>query len=540
MSDKPSTGEHGMHNRRTPSGDREGTSTSAQAAADASRAVSDTESPGLHDGVDVPARDGTLAARIRRVAEEEFVLVVLLAAFGIVFLTVFPPTLLVADSWLTLVAGREVVENGLPTRDELTVLGFGRDWTDQQWGAQLIAYGAHVLGGYGALAVVAAAFSVGAFAVAAIGARSLGAGPRAVVLLFFPVLMAAPWTFTIRAQVFVLPLYTGLVWLLASQARRPTRWVYLVFPLLLIWANLHGSVALAAMLTMLLGAIELVRSRGRSGLRSVLLVLLPPLAVLATPYGPATTARYYHLLLVDPPFPRELVTEWRRSDPSWQTLAFYLLAALGLVLVVLGRRRLTLFDVSVLAFTFAGAVLAIRGIPWFSLACLVLLPVAIGRTLEGRTPRIARRIDGILAFGAVGLLAVVTAIALARDDSWYSQKWPPEAVAAVETLVVGSEARVFATSRDANWMLWRIPELRGRLADDIRFEIYDRETFERTVRFRGEQGADWKSIADGYEVLVFETEQEPSSHVDDFLAEPGATSVYADERVTVIWRRGLP
>ena len=45
------------------------------------------------------------SAWVGRVAGEEFLLIVLYAAFGIVFLTVFPPTLLVADSWLTLVAG---------------------------------------------------------------------------------------------------------------------------------------------------------------------------------------------------------------------------------------------------------------------------------------------------------------------------------------------------------------------------------------------------------------------------------------------------
>ncbi len=143
------------------------------------------------------------------------------------------------------------------------------------------------------------------------------------------------------------------------------------------------------MLTMLLGATELVSTRGRSGLRSLAL-LLSPLALLATPYGPIDTARYYHLLLVDPPFGRELVTEWRRSDPSWDTLAFYLLAALTLAAVVWGRRRLTLFDMAALGLTFAGAVLAIRGIPWFALSCLVLVPVALGPALEGRTKRVPR------------------------------------------------------------------------------------------------------------------------------------------------------
>jgi len=486
--------------------------------------------------VSSPVSD-TVWTSIRRLAEEEFVLVVLLAAFGIVFLTVFPPTLLVADSWLTLVAGREVVENGLPTTDDLTVLGLGRDWTDQQWGAQVLAYGSYALGGYGLLAVVAAIFAVGAFAIAAAGARSLGAGPRAIVLLFFPVLLAAPWTFTIRAQVFALPLYTGLIWLLASEARHPTRRVYLVVPLLVVWGNVHGSAALAAMLTMLLGLIELVRSRGASSRRSVLLLVLPPLALLATPYGPVDTVHYYHLLLVDPPFGRELVTEWRRSDLDWDTLGFYLLAAFGLAVAYLGRSRLKSFDVAALGLTFAGAVLAIRGIPWFALACLVLLPVAVGRSLEGRTPRVPRALDGRVAFAAVACLAAIAAVAVAREDSWYESKWPSAAPSTVEQATRSPGVRVFATSRDADWLLFKIPDLRGRLAYDVRFEIYDRETFERIVRFRGEQGDDWKSIADGYDVVVLETSPRTDSHVPDFLDEPGARVAYADERVTVILRR---
>ena len=84
---------------------------------------------------------------IRRIAEEEVVLVALLSTFAVIFVLVFPPTLLVADSWLTLSAGRELVEHGLPHHEHLTVLALGRTWTDQQWGAQLLFYGAHALGG---------------------------------------------------------------------------------------------------------------------------------------------------------------------------------------------------------------------------------------------------------------------------------------------------------------------------------------------------------------------------------------------------------
>jgi hypothetical protein len=477
---------------------------------------------------------------LRRVAEEEFVLVVILAMFGIVFLIVFPPQLLVADSWLTLVAGREVWEHGLPSQDELTVLGLGRNWTDQQWLAQLAVYGSHSLGGHSFLAVFDATLVVTAFVLAAIGARRLGGGPRAIILVFFPVILAAPWAWTIRAQLLALPLFTGLVWLLSEQSRRPTRAVYLVFPLLVVWANVHGSAALAALLVMLLGGLELVSSRAGSWRRSVALLLGPPLAVLATPYGPDTTVRYYHLLLVDPPFPRELVTEWRRGYPSWDTLLFYVLAGLALAAAVLGRKRLTLFDQATLAFTFLGAVLAIRGIPWFALACMVLLPVALGSRLERRTPMPRTALNGALSYGAVAVLALVVVVAIARDDGWYRKNWPEAAIAAVRGPSESDGTRVFATSRDADWVLWSVPELRGRVAYDVRFEIYAPDTFERIVRFRGEQGDHWKSLADGYDVVVLETDQEPSSHVADFLAEPGARALYRDDRVTVVQRPPLP
>lgn len=471
--------------------------------------------------------------RLVRVAETEPVLVILLAGFAVVFLSVFPPDLLVNDSFLTLTAGREVAEHGLPSHDELTVLGIGRTWTDQQWGAQLLAYGAYELGGHAVLAMVSAAFVLAAFLLAAIGARSLGAGPRAIVLVFFPVILAAPFAWTIRAQVFALPLFTGLVLLLAAEARRPSRRVYFAIPLLLVWANLHGSVALGALLTMIYAAIELVRSRGGSLARSSLLFVLAPLAVLATPYGPLETARYYRLLLLDPPF-ADRVTEWQPSDPDWNTLVFYVLAALAVAVIVWQRRRLALFDLATLGLTFAGAVSAIRGIPWFALACMVLLPVALGNALEGRQAPIRVRLNRGLALGATALIAAAVVVSLVRDASWYERKWPTEALDSVREASSNPARRVFATDRHADWLLWKLPDLRGRIAYDVRFEIYEPSLFERLGAYHAEQGSGWKDLADGYEIVV--VDEKGVSHTENFLEEPGARVLHTDDRVTVVLR----
>ena len=475
--------------------------------------------------------------RLVRVAEEEIVLVIVLAAFAVVFLSVFPPHLLVNDSFLTLTGGREIAEHGLPSRDELTVIGAGRTWTDQQWGAQLLAYGVYELGGHALLAVLSSLFPLTALVVSALASRSLGAGPRAFVLVFIPVILAASWAWTIRAQVFVLPLYAALVWLLVSEARRPTRRVYLALPLLVVWANLHGSVVLGALLVVLFAGVELLVTRGHSFGRSALLLVLAPLTVLATPYGPVETARYYRLVLIDPPF-ADRVTEWQWSDPDWNTLAFYVLAALALVVVVGCRRRLQPFDAVLLLVTFVGGVQALRGIQWFAFASLVVLPVAIGTSLEGERAPVRRRLNRTLVAGVSAVAVVAVAVAFVRDASWYERRWPNDALDSVRAASADPASLVFATDRHSDWLLWKLPELRGRVAYDVRFEIYEPSLFDRLTAYYGQIG-NWKELVARYAVVVVDEKTSPS-HTDDFRAEPGSRLLYRDEVISVVLRRAKP
>jgi hypothetical protein len=450
---------------------------------------SDPTSPGRTPAPDpAPARRG----RFRRIIEEEYILFVLLAGFGLIFLLIFPPALIVNDSWLNLATGREVVHHGLPSHDDLTVYGLGSTWTDQQWLAQVFMYGVYSLGGFALLSIATCASVVGAFSIAAAAARSLGAGARAFWAMFLPVLVAAPWAWSIRAQMLALH---------ASEARAPSRRVWLAFPLLVVWANIHGSVALGALLIGLLGAYELVHTRGRSWARSIALIVLAPLAILVTPYGPADTVRYYHLMLVDPPFAGR-VTEWSWAAPATNTMFFYVLAAIAVGLVWLGRRRLTIFDMLVLGLTFAGGVDAIRGIMWFALACMVFLPVAIGHRLESKRRGEPRR--GLNVAIAAGLTVAVLAVAgslFTRDETWFEDYWPHETVDAVRAELRPGD-RVFAPDRFSDWMLFKIPELRGRVAYDVRFELYDRRFFQRLQDYNFEDGPDWKSFADGYRIVI--------------------------------------
>jgi hypothetical protein len=88
---------------------------------------------------------------------------------------------------------------------------------------------------------------IGAVAVALLVVRrdaaAAGARPTATAAVLGLLFVAAFPAFVVaRAQLFSLPLFVLLAWLLRAETRRPSRRVWLLPPLFAVWANLHGAV----------------------------------------------------------------------------------------------------------------------------------------------------------------------------------------------------------------------------------------------------------------------------------------------------------
>src|SRR5512145_1139697 len=94
-----------------------------------------------------PQETEVAPGRLRGILETSPFPILLVSLVGIVLLSVFAPALVVGDTWLTLMAGREVVDHGLPSTESITILGEGATWTNQQWLAQVVFYAAHELAG---------------------------------------------------------------------------------------------------------------------------------------------------------------------------------------------------------------------------------------------------------------------------------------------------------------------------------------------------------------------------------------------------------
>ena len=423
------------------------------------------------------------------------------ALYGIVLLVLMPGEL-VQDSWSTLVSGREIANHGLPHRETLTVMAHGVSWIDQQWLSQIVFYELFQAGGYRLILLVHVALIASAFGLALVAARLRGASPLSVFLVACACFFVAPWGWQMRAQSFAPLLFVGVLWLLIADERAGSRRVFLVLPLLVVWANLHGSVALAAALVALYGLVRLVDRKRREPLKGVALMMLGPLAVLCSPYG-LSLVHYYSELLISPPF-RNRIVEWTAPTPRPITALFYFLALVTVWSLGRWGRRLSTFERLALLVTLASALSATRNIVWFGLAALVLVPVLLDGSRISSTTGAHSAVRRALSLVSLAGLAVTLVIVATKPAGWYDHLWPNEAGTAISAATRDPNSRVFASDKYADWLLWRNPELAGRVAFDIRFELNSRAQIRGLSNYFGRIGPSWQAVAQGYRVIVLD------------------------------------
>lgn len=475
----------------------------------------------------IPAGAASAERQMGRVAgllEENGTVVMVVAAFAAVLITHLR-TALAADGWMALLSGRVVAQHGLPSHDTLMVWSHGRQWVDQQWLAQLGLYGLDRLGGLALVLLVHVGLVTLGLAAAAVLARRLGGSARSVTWIALPVLVAFwPGAAIMRPQSFAYALFVGVLWLLLDDLERPSHRVFLTLPLLVLWANLHGSVVVGSALVSGYAVVELAGtlwSRPRTARpRSLALLAAPWLCVLASPY--ATSLPHYYRTIFSSGF-GSYVTEWA---PTMLTLAhapIYLLA-LGGIWLLKGSRasafeKLAFVGLSLLAFD------AVRNGVWLALISLVVLP----RLLDSlRAPAVEpRSLNRLLAIAMLVGVAIATVAVAFEPGSWFTRGQYPGAAADDAAAAVGAHGRVFANEKYADWLVFEHPQLAGRIAYDSRFELLEGRQLRSVTEFRNRVSG-WRATVRGYDVLVLD-------RVDDH--QPARALLRARE-ARVVLRRG--
>jgi hypothetical protein len=89
---------------------------------------------------------------------------------------------------------------------------------------------------------------------------------------------------------------------------------------------------------------------------------------------------------------------------------------------------------------------------------------------------------------------------------------------------------VLANEASADWLLWRLPELRGRIAYDVRFEVLTPAQIRRLLVWRKFEPR-WQRAADGYSIVV-----DDPAHVSRLVAAGGWRRVLAGKHIAVAER----
>ena len=475
-------------------------------------------------------------SRVRGLFERDGLLVVVVATWTAALLAVMP-LMIVQDSWLSFVDGRLIARSWLPHADTLTLWTLGRHWIDQQWAAHLLLYelvmrgGLRAAAGFGVVCIVAALVAI------AVAARRLGASPRSTALGVFLPVLASPWLAQLRSQSLALVPFVLVYVLLVFDARRPARRVLWVLPVLAVWANLHGSVSLGAGLVFLYG-LSLVRRRdGRR--RALLLAFGAPLCVLASPYGFAL-ASYYRLMLVRPPL-ASVVAEWKPPTVSAVTAVFFA-SAFGLA-ALWGAHRpvLTRFERWALPLLLAVALGAVRNTTWFALAAAVALPRLIDAAwpISSELKPSLRRVNLLLSISGLAAVLLIGTVELSRSPAWFDRGVAPQAAAAVAA-AAGADGTVLADDQHADWLLWLQPSLTGRVAYDVRFELFNGDELRQIQLLHDGSHPVWRRCGSSARVVTFNGPSTEAAALRDHVLAPGSQTIFRSPSFVAVLQPAVP
>ena len=247
--------------------------------------------------------------------------------------------------------------------------------------AELIFAGLESLLGDRGLMLAQLLAVAGALALVARDARAGGASSPATAAALVLISLGSISSFAIvRVQLFSLLLMPALVLLLRSDARAPSRRIWLAVPLLALWSNLHGT----ALLGLGILGCQLLGTRARRRpLEALAIAAASAVALCATTAG-LRTVDYYHGVLTNVAAQRG-AGMWAPLSPHSPFDLLLIVAVLAALLPVV-RARPAPWEWLVIAALAVATVRADRDGVWLQLFLTAPAARGLARVGEARAP----------------------------------------------------------------------------------------------------------------------------------------------------------
>jgi hypothetical protein len=271
-------------------------------------------------------------------------------------------------------------------------------WHDVPVLGELVFHGLVAMGGDRGLLVAQVAAATVAVALLALDAVRAEAAAGATPALLLAIVATFAELVEIRAQLFSIALFPALVVLLRSEARRPSRRVWLLPPLVAFWSNLHGAVLVGLAVA---GAYLVFERTRREPVVAGGALVGCVLGLFATPSLWRSGDYYWGVLQNEAA---------RRGVGLWQPLSFhsgvdivFLVCAVVLAAAVL-RSRPPLWELVVLLGLAVLTARVARGGIWFAFFAVTPAARTFGRGPAPRTRIALVAVPAFLALAVVGLI----------------------------------------------------------------------------------------------------------------------------------------
>lgn len=427
--------------------------------------------------------------------------------------------------------------HGLLRTDPLTFSAAGLPWLNQQWGTELSFAVFYRAGGWLGLAVARALLTGAVLALVFLACRAAGASRRrAAWLTLGSALLIGPGGLQLRAQLPGMVCFAAVLWLVASRRQHARRLLWAI-PIIVLWANLHGSFFLGPLLIGLGWLADL--ADGVPQARRTLLAGIAGLAAtVVTPFGPRVWE--YVVDISTNPLVRRFADEWQPPTLGTYLGAAFLVSGAAVAAYLARRGAATPWPaLASLGVFFAIGLTATRGVVWWGLA----MPAVLAG-LPRREPVRAERPDPVSPANAA-ISAALVVVALGTFIRWlpYGGSEPPPdlltfAPAGITRELRGSLAPGERLFNPQGWGSWFELELPGNpVFVDSRWEVVPERAWDDYYDLSlARQG--WQDVLDrwGMNVAVLARDQQRFL-IPIMRADPRWRLVYEDADGLIFRRR---
>lgn len=473
------------------------------------------------------------------------------AAVVSVFLVNTANTVADPDLWGYLAFGRQFWNHGFPYQDIFSYAPVRETWVYHEWLTGVVFYKLFLWLGFPGIQL--AKLAALALALAAIYRTAVIRGAdRAVALALLVLTCFASRAFSAPTRAQVLTILCFCLTLLVVELRldrRDSRLLWWLWPLNLVWGNLHGGFVVGLALA---GSYALFSPFSwRTKLRDCGLVVGSGLITAINPYG----LGYWRYLASALSKNREHIPEWSSvitalGNPAYRETAWLILGLIGLLLAgwLAARRKKATDAVTILLFG-AAALAHIRNGVFLAVLASAYLPAffsPVYTEIRQSLPRGARALTGLLLAGCCLALVAANGLTLGRTFSLDvslaplaaalpPDREPPYPVAALDFIERhGLRGNMLCFFNWGEYLLWKFsPAL--KVGMDGRYETVYTEAYEREYTdFLAGRG-DWKKAISAYPVdFVFLPVRVPAAGL--LRQDPDWPVLYQDDH-SILFRR---